>query len=412
MDTLTLSSRTSPLWPVSCVPFTAKIMTVQSSNTDTNPGMSSDVESSPNIGADSIVTPEPGSGQSDLGAPNPRVSGSPVSGSPVSSLASPRVESPSPEVPHPEAPSPAWSTFELPHGDSDVGTSVKTLRLPKPDRDNITVLLHNLPKDPVLPWNHYDSPWEGQGSQEDEAVQSEEKGRSDGTDLELDVDLAEDAGGGTAEVSDKDLPEASVEASAEDVVGTMAKNGSDTGADRAMPGDAPASALINRADPIVSPAEPNWVPASPAVSILPKPGIVPPVPETADALDPTHYTDQTAALGLEETADSMGPDKGRLDEGRPDSRKPDIPAPPTPEPDDPLLPESPNPSPDLARLLATIAPEALAAPVPDSPTAPAPIASSPPPLDAPDPAPAPLPSDAPDAATSDLDEDDLRAQLG
>ena len=39
---------------------------------------------------------------------------------------------------------------------------VKGLRLPEPDRENITVLLHNLPNAPVLPWNHYDSPWEGE----------------------------------------------------------------------------------------------------------------------------------------------------------------------------------------------------------------------------------------------------------
>jgi len=39
---------------------------------------------------------------------------------------------------------------------------VKGLRLPEPDRENITVLLHNLPDAPVLPWNHYDSPWEGE----------------------------------------------------------------------------------------------------------------------------------------------------------------------------------------------------------------------------------------------------------
>jgi hypothetical protein len=47
---------------------------------------------------------------------------------------------------------------------------VKGLRLPEPDRDNITVLLHNLPKDPVLPWNHYDSPWK---SEDDRALEEE-----------------------------------------------------------------------------------------------------------------------------------------------------------------------------------------------------------------------------------------------
>ena len=48
--------------------------------------------------------------------------------------------------------------------------AAKGLRLPEPDRDNITVLLHNLPKDPVLPWNHYDSPWE---SEDDRPLEDE-----------------------------------------------------------------------------------------------------------------------------------------------------------------------------------------------------------------------------------------------
>lgn len=33
------------------------------------------------------------------------------------------------------------------------------LTLPEPDPDNITVLTRNLPNSPILPWNHYDSPW-------------------------------------------------------------------------------------------------------------------------------------------------------------------------------------------------------------------------------------------------------------
>jgi hypothetical protein len=33
------------------------------------------------------------------------------------------------------------------------------LTLPEPDPDNITVLTRNLPNTPILPWNHYDSPW-------------------------------------------------------------------------------------------------------------------------------------------------------------------------------------------------------------------------------------------------------------
>jgi len=32
-------------------------------------------------------------------------------------------------------------------------------RFPKPDLDNITVLAHNLPNKPILPWNKFDSPW-------------------------------------------------------------------------------------------------------------------------------------------------------------------------------------------------------------------------------------------------------------
>ncbi|GFE69889.1 hypothetical protein [Chroococcus sp. FPU101] len=35
------------------------------------------------------------------------------------------------------------------------------IEIPEPDADNITVLTHKLPNKPILPWNHYDSPWEG-----------------------------------------------------------------------------------------------------------------------------------------------------------------------------------------------------------------------------------------------------------
>lgn len=34
------------------------------------------------------------------------------------------------------------------------------IEIPEPDADNITVLTHKLPNKPILPWNHYDSPWE------------------------------------------------------------------------------------------------------------------------------------------------------------------------------------------------------------------------------------------------------------
>jgi hypothetical protein len=33
------------------------------------------------------------------------------------------------------------------------------IRLPEPDKENITVLTHQLPNEPILPWHHYDSPW-------------------------------------------------------------------------------------------------------------------------------------------------------------------------------------------------------------------------------------------------------------
>lgn len=39
--------------------------------------------------------------------------------------------------------------------------TVKRVKLPEPDIDNITVLTEKLPNDPILPWHHYDSPWLG-----------------------------------------------------------------------------------------------------------------------------------------------------------------------------------------------------------------------------------------------------------
>lgn len=39
---------------------------------------------------------------------------------------------------------------------------VTRIELPEPDTENITVLSHKLPNTPILPWNHYDSPWEEQ----------------------------------------------------------------------------------------------------------------------------------------------------------------------------------------------------------------------------------------------------------
>ena len=51
--------------------------------------------------------------------------------------------------------------------DSQSETSLENLQLPKPDPENITVFTHNLPNQPILPWNRYDSPWEKAGEKED-----------------------------------------------------------------------------------------------------------------------------------------------------------------------------------------------------------------------------------------------------
>lgn len=51
----------------------------------------------------------------------------------------------------------------------DTNESGETLTLPEPDPDNITVLTRNLPNKPILPWSHYDSPWqEGEEEKPDE----------------------------------------------------------------------------------------------------------------------------------------------------------------------------------------------------------------------------------------------------
>ena len=54
--------------------------------------------------------------------------------------------------------------------EEDMKTSEKRLPLPKPDPANIKVLTSNLPKNPILPWNHFDSPWlDGEESEADES---------------------------------------------------------------------------------------------------------------------------------------------------------------------------------------------------------------------------------------------------
>ena len=56
----------------------------------------------------------------------------------------------------------------------------KRVALPEPDPDNITVLTNKLPNKPILPWNHYDSPWkedeeEKEGKETEKEVTSEEE---------------------------------------------------------------------------------------------------------------------------------------------------------------------------------------------------------------------------------------------
>ena len=65
--------------------------------------------------------------------------------------------------------------------EEDMKTSEKRLPLPKPDPANIKVLTSNLPKNPILPWNHFDSPWlDGEESEVDtlETTVDEETGES------------------------------------------------------------------------------------------------------------------------------------------------------------------------------------------------------------------------------------------
>ena len=44
--------------------------------------------------------------------------------------------------------------------ETDNNSKEKSITLPEPDRDNITVLTENLPNKPILPWNRYDSDWD------------------------------------------------------------------------------------------------------------------------------------------------------------------------------------------------------------------------------------------------------------
>ncbi|NEO02111.1 MAG: hypothetical protein F6J94_14435 [Moorea sp. SIO1F2] len=53
--------------------------------------------------------------------------------------------------------------------------SGEPLSLPEPDPENITVLTRNLPNKPILPWNHYDSPWRDGEPENPEASENSEQ---------------------------------------------------------------------------------------------------------------------------------------------------------------------------------------------------------------------------------------------
>ncbi|MEM7554013.1 MAG: hypothetical protein AAF378_07925 [Cyanobacteria bacterium P01_A01_bin.84] len=80
--------------------------------------------------------------------------------------------------------------------EEDMQTSGKQIPLPKPDPANIEVLTSHLPKAPILPWNHFDSPWldaevdesEDSGTQVNESkVESQEKEHPDDSVITEDV---------------------------------------------------------------------------------------------------------------------------------------------------------------------------------------------------------------------------------
>lgn len=76
-----------------------------------------------------------------------------------------------------------WSGLLWLDTDSNINGQV---HLPEPDPDNITVLSHSLPNTPILPWNHYDSPWqepetESPEEAEDSACTSEKEDEAPST---------------------------------------------------------------------------------------------------------------------------------------------------------------------------------------------------------------------------------------
>ena len=62
-------------------------------------------------------------------------------------------------------------------------TPQDVIQLPDPDPDNITVLTGKLPNKPILPWNHYDSPWE-----EEEEKDKEQQPTATTEEVEVEVE--------------------------------------------------------------------------------------------------------------------------------------------------------------------------------------------------------------------------------
>lgn len=51
--------------------------------------------------------------------------------------------------------------------------------LPEPDLDNVTVLTESLPNNPIIPWHHYDSPWETNEEDQDSQTSEETENNTD-----------------------------------------------------------------------------------------------------------------------------------------------------------------------------------------------------------------------------------------
>ncbi len=70
-------------------------------------------------------------------------------------------------------------------------SSPERLNLPEPDHDNITVLSHNLPNKPILPWNRYDSPWKDKDKQDQQEKGDTEEKQPEAQDNSLKEDDTE-----------------------------------------------------------------------------------------------------------------------------------------------------------------------------------------------------------------------------